>query len=98
MKVEAINALDDATNAAALKGMKSAIGQKRQIPGLVPTNALRGDVIALMPHSNVPVVLRPVDNGTVHFIGETCIYIHGRQFLFMAIRLNKIGVFTNTGT
>jgi len=68
--------LGDAINVAALADMKIAVGKRRQIPGLVPITAQRGDFIALMPHSKLPVILRPINDRTARFIGETAIYIY----------------------
>jgi hypothetical protein len=30
-----------------------------------------------MPDSTMPIVLRPIEDGTARFIGESCIYIFG---------------------
>lgn len=69
--------LIDAFNISAEAETKLIIGKQRQIPGLVPVQAEIGDLIALMPHSNLPIILRPTGHGCAHFIGETCIYIYG---------------------
>jgi hypothetical protein len=72
-----IKALFEAMNTAASADLRLAVGTHRQIPGLVPVHAEKGDLIALMPHSNLPIVLRPIGDGTARFIGESCIYIYG---------------------
>jgi hypothetical protein len=69
--------LVEAMNTAASADLRLAVGKHRQIPGLVPVNAEKGDLIALMHRSNLPVVLRPIEDGTARFIGESCIYIFG---------------------
>jgi hypothetical protein len=68
----------EAMNTAASADLRLAVGRYRQIPSLVPINAEKGDLIALMPDSNLPIVLRPIEDGTARFIGESCIYILGR--------------------
>ncbi len=69
--------LVEAMNTAASADLRLAVGRHRQIPGLVPIDAEKGDLIALMPESNLPIVLRPIEDGTARFIGEPCIYIFG---------------------
>jgi hypothetical protein len=87
----ATEALENAVKIAALAGMKTAVGKERQIPGLVPVNARQGDLIALMPHSNLPIILRPIDDDTARFIGVTCIYILGPPVDQSLTRLRSFG-------
>jgi hypothetical protein len=69
--------LISAINVAARANMKLVVGRSRQIPGLVPINAEKGDLIVLLPHSNLPIILRPTGEGSAKFIGECGIYIYG---------------------
>jgi hypothetical protein len=70
------NKLISAINVAAGAKMKLVVGRSRQIPGLVPMVAEKGDFIVLLPHSNLPIILRPTGESSAKFIRESGIYIY----------------------
>jgi hypothetical protein len=56
-------------------GRRFIVSRKQGFIGLAPDEALPGDVLALIPGCEVPLLLRPLHDQSFRFVGEC--YVHG---------------------